>query len=221
LSILFFGGQYLLDHNSFFQIKRIVTNNPPDTLYCPDTIPIESYTQRVSKISGISVDKIKNKIFIVIIYSDDSTKTSDKWLKFLGQIESKCRIRAENGQYWGYWQMGTNARYSTGFGGVSKKDYLNSYDVQKASVIIYLKNNYKILSPYIKKYNNKVIRGYHLTTSGLLAMSHNCGPNGVINFLENGCIPNDSNIESTRYLTLGNYNVKDILSDEEHENKIK
>ena len=211
----FYSGKWILNHNSFFEVKRIVSKPIVDTLYCPDTIPIDNYIKRTSRIAGVSKEDILKKVYFVTFYSEDTLKTSDKWLKALGELESRQNPKAENGIYWGEWQMGPVARNSCGFGGVSKKEYLGSYDVQKANVIIYMKNNYRFLRPYLDKYNNKIIRGYHLTLSGMLAMAHNCDPQKFIIFLNSGCtiVPHDGNIPSTNYLTLGNYNVKELLTD--------
>jgi len=211
----FYGGKYILEHNSFFEVKRIVTSAPIDTLYCPDSIPIDNYVERTARIAGVTKDKIFKKVYFVTFYSEDTLKTPEKWLKALAELESRQNFKAENGQYWGAWQMGQGARSSVGFGGVSKKEFLGSQDVQKAAVIIYLKNNYRVLRPYLERYNNKIIRGYHLTLSGMLAMSHNCGTQGLITFLNSNCtvVPHDGNIPSSNYLTLGNYNIKELLTD--------
>lgn len=212
---LFYGGRFIIEHNNFFEVKRIVSKQRVDTLYCPDSIPLNSYIERTARIAGISKEKLLTRVSFAVFYSVDSLKTYDKWLKSLGELESRQNIKAENGQYWGYWQMGEYARRVCGFGGVSKKEYLSSYDVQKANVVIYLKKNYRELKPYLDKYNNKIIRGYHLTLSGMLAMSHNCGGGEFIKFLNSGCtyIPHDGNIASTNYLTLGNYNITELLKD--------
>jgi hypothetical protein len=211
---LFYGGRWILHHNSFFEIKRIVVNVPIDTLYCPDSIPIDNYIERTARIAGTTKEKIQQKVAFVTFYSIDSTKTADKWLKVLGQMESRCNIKADNGLgNWGYWQMGEYGRRVCGFGGVTKAEYLSSYEVQKANVIFYMKKNYKELKPYFDKYNNKIIRGYHFTLSGMLAMVHNCGGPAFIRFLNSGCtsIPMDGNMPSTNYLTIGNYNINDLL----------
>ena len=50
----------------------------------------------------------------------------------------------------------------------------------------------------------------------MLAMSHNCGVGEFIKFLNSGgtYIPVDGNgVKSTDYLTLGNYNIKDIIGE--------
>lgn len=212
-ALAFYGGKYIIENNSFFTVKRVVTNSPLDTIYVPDSISIEEYQRRIMRISSVSEDEMKSKLAFVTYYTLDTNKTAEKWLKRLAYLESKNNLDAINDQYWGMWQMGPSARKSVGFGGVSQKEYLASYEVQRASVIIYLKNNYRILKPYIMKYDNKMFRGHHLTMSGMLAMSHNCGPQGVINFLNNGYVPLDGGKPSTRYLSLGNYDVYELLAD--------
>jgi len=210
-----FGGKYILEHNNFFEIKRVVNNAKVDTIYVPDSIHIDDYIKRISNTLSIGKEELLKRIFFVTYYSEDTTKNAEKFLEMLSELESRKNFKAENGVYWGGWQMGPSARSSAGFGGVSKKEFLGSYEVQKAAVIIYLKRNHTILKPYLDKYNNKIIRGYHLTLSGMLAMSHNCGAQGLISFLNSGCtyIPHDGNIASTNYLTLGNYNIKEFLKD--------
>ena len=213
IGLIFFSGSYIINNNSYFSVKRIIANVPVDTIYVPDTISIEEYQRRIMRISDISKDEMVTRLAFITYYTVDTNKTAEKWLKRLAQIESNNKLTALNGDYWGMWQMGPGARKSVGFGGVSQKEYLASYDVQRASVIIYLKNNYRILKPYIMKYDNKMYRGHHLTMSGMLAMSHNCGPQGVINFLNSGYVPLDGGNPSTRYLSLGNYDVYDLLQD--------
>jgi len=213
---LFYGGRWVLRHNPFFEVKKVVIDTPIDTLYCPDSIPIDSYIERTARIAGTTKDKIMKKVAFVVFYSEDTTKTADKWLQALAELESHQNLKAENGSFWGAWQMGTGARASVGFGGVSKTAFLNSYEVQRAATVLYIKYNHKVLKNYLNKYNNKIIRGYHLTLSGMLAMAHNCGSQGLITFLNSNCtvIPHDGNIPSTNYLTLGNYNIKEFLEDE-------
>ena len=212
---LFYGGKFLLEHNNFFEVKRVITNTPMDTIYCPDSIPIDRYIERTARIAGTSKDKILKKVAFVTFYSEDTLKTAEKWLKALSQLESGQNPKAENGIHWGAWQMGARERASVGFGGVSKKDFMGSRDLQKAAVILYLKSNYRVLKPYLDRYNNRIIRGYHLTLSGMLAMSHNCGTQGLITFLNSNCtvVPHDGNMASTNYLTLGNYNIKELLTE--------
>jgi len=213
--LLIFGGKYVLEHNSFFEVKRLTSNKKMDTIYVPDSILLTSYIKKISNTLSIKENELLSKLYFVTYYSEDTNKNADKFLEMLSELESRKNFKAENGVYWGGWQMGPSARSSAGFGGVSKKEFLGSYEVQKAAVIIYLKRNYTILKPYLDKYNNKIIRGYHLTLSGMLAMSHNCGAQGLISFLNSGCtyIPHDGNIASTNYLTLGNYNIKEFLVD--------
>ena len=65
---------------------------------------------------------------------------------------------------------------------------------------------------YLKKYNNRIIRGYHLTTSGMLAMAHNVGADAVIGFLNSNCsnVPRDGNGPADRFLILGNYELSSL-----------
>jgi len=211
----FYGGKWLINHNSFFEVKRIVTAKKLDTVYVPDTISLSKYIKKISKSLSTDSASLVRRLAFVTYYTQDSTKNAERFLKMLAELESHQNIKAENGLHWGEWQMGKRERELCGFGGISKKDYLGSYNIQKANAIIYIKRNYVYLKPYLDKYDNRIIRGYHLTRSGMLAMSHNCGADGFIKFLNSNCtyVPHDGNIPSTNYLTLGNYNIKELLVD--------
>ena len=68
----------------------------------------------------------------------------------------------------------------------------------------------RIMYKYIQKYNNSNIGNYWITTSGILAMSHLCGPDATIKFLESrGKIvsKDGNNVNITRYLQFNNFNL--------------
>jgi hypothetical protein len=217
LGSFFFGGKYILEHNTFFQVQRIVEKFEKDTIYVPDTIPLNTYINKLSKSLSMDSSKLVNRVYFTVYYTRDTSKNFEKFLKMLAELESRQNQRAVNGEHWGYWQNSSNVRKQFGYGGVSKEDYLNSKAIQKENTIKYMKDNYLVLRPYLNKYENKIIRGYHLTLSGMIAMAHNCGPGGLRSFLNSNCtnVPHDGNIASTNYLTLGNYDIKELIEDPE------
>ena len=186
----------------------------PQSIYVPDTITMKDYIKTFSSKTGMNESQIIQNFEFITICTVDSTKTLKKWLERLGQIESGCNYKSRRigSQYLGYWQMGDAARRMAGFGSVSYEKFLNTPQIQDAAIISYTIENYKIIKTYLKKYDNKIIRGYHLTKSGMLAMSHNCGANDFIKFLNSNCtyIPRDQNGTSDRFLILGNYDVSSI-----------
>jgi len=184
------------------------------SIYVPDTIEMKVYLKDFISHTGLNESQILQKFEFITVYTVDSTKTLKKFLERLGQIESgnNYKSRRPGSQYLGRWQMGDGARRIIGFGSISYDKFLNTPEIQDAAVVLLLKYNYDYLKPYLKKYDNKIIRGYHLTKSGLMAMAHNVGADAVLNFLNSGCtnVPRDGNGPSDRFLILGNYDLSSL-----------
>ena len=184
------------------------------TIFVPDTIEMKTYLKNFTYHTGLNEAQILQKFEFITVYTVDSTKTLKKFLERLGQIESgnNYKSRRPGSQYLGRWQMGDGARRTIGFGSISYDKFLNTPEIQDAAVVLLLKYNYDYLKPYLKKYDNKIIRGYHLTKSGLMAMAHNVGADAVLNFLNSGCsnVPRDGNGPSDRFLILGNYDLSSL-----------
>lgn len=64
----------------------------------------------------------------------------------------------------------------------SAAEFLQNKHLQDTMMVKYLSSNYKTLKPYIKRYNNKTIKGVRVTTAGVLAAAHLGGPGSVINW---------------------------------------
>ena len=187
-------------------------------VYVPDTIVMKDYIKTFSAKIGMNESQIIRNFDFVTYYTIDSTKTLKKFLQILGQIESgnDYKKRRVGSQYLGRWAMGDAARRAAGFGTVTYEKFLNTPQIQDAAVVSYIIENYKVLKPYLRRYDNKIIRGYHLTISGMLAMAHNCGPDGVMKFLDSNCknVPSDANGTSDRFLILGNYDLSSLKPSE-------
>lgn len=218
---LYFAGKfgisttqnYLSNRFGWFK-NETVGINIVQSVYVPDTIDMKIYIKRFKNQTGLGDGDIVKKFEFVTVYTVDSTKTLKKFLERLGEIESRnnYKVRRPGSQYLGRWQMGDGARRTIGFGSISYDKFLNTPEIQDAAVVLLLKYNYNYLKPYLKKYNNKIIRGYHLTTSGLIAMAHNVGADAVVSFLNSGCsnVPRDGNGPSDRFLILGNYDLSSL-----------
>jgi hypothetical protein len=174
---------------------------PQLVIYVPDSVDTTIYKKQLCY----------TNIKFITIYTESPTKTLDEFRSKLGQIESgndyqSCR---DGSQYWGKYQFGSSARAIIGFEKITKEEFLNTPELQEAALLLLLKKNKEDLLDYIKKYNGKIIRGYHLTESGLLAMAHNVGSNEVKHFLNSECsyIPIDGNGPATKFLILGSYNL--------------
>ena len=173
--------------------------------------------------------KIVDKSINTVVYAD-TVNTLDNFLTRLAFIESHNNPRARHSyvivdksdkgidtifvysQYIGLYQMGNSARRAVGFHRVSEEEYLNSPALQRKAMILWLKYLKKELQPEIDKYDGQFIELYYMSESGILAMAHLCGPEGVRQFIKsNGrYIPTDGNGKrGTDYLQqYGRYNLE-------------
>jgi hypothetical protein len=173
--------------------------------------------------------KIVDNSINTVVYMD-TVNTLDNFLYKMAYIESSNNHRARRSyivvdisdkgvdsilvysQYIGLFQMGYSARQSIGLHKISEEEYLDSPELQKKSMILWLKYLKKELKPEIEKYDGKFVELYYITESGLLAMAHLCGAEGVRQFLRsNGrYIPSDGNGKrGTDYLQqYGRYNLE-------------
>jgi hypothetical protein len=213
---LYFGGYYV--GKSLFgyfgwNLEKTIYDTSKIQEYVPDTIPVDRRIKDLSVTLSLNENQIKKRFSFVVVYSIDSSKNLKKFLEVLGRIESggDYKSRRPNSQYLGKYQMGDAARKAIGFDKQSYETFLNTPLIQDAAVVLLLRHNYDYMKPYLKKYDNRIIRGYHLTESGMLAMAHNVGADAVIGWLRNNCpnnnVPKDGNGSADRFLILGNYNL--------------
>jgi len=148
----------------------------------------------------------------VVQNSSDTTHTLERFLYLLRQIElgNDYSRRRPGSQFLGAYQIGLSARKTIGLGGVSDEEFLKNKLLQDAAIIMLLKHNSKKLKKYIDRYDNRTIRGYWITKSGILAMAHNAGCGGVKQFFASGCrnSPKDGlDTKSAAYLTLSGFDI--------------
>ena len=218
--MLYFGGYYA--GKSLFGImgwnlEKVVYDVSKIQEYVTDTIPVERRIKDLSTSLSMNENQIKKRFSFIVVYTIDSTKTLSKFLDVLGKIESggDYKARRAGSQYLGKWQMGDDARRVAGFGEQSYEAFLNTPQLQDGAVILLLKHNYDYMKPYFKKFDNRIIRGYHITTSGMLAMAHNVSADAVLKWLKGGCqlgssVPRDGNGPADKFLILGNYDMSSL-----------
>lgn len=120
---------------------------------------------------------------IEIVYLEDSTKTMEAFLDKLGEMESRNNYKALNRfGYMGKYQIGFTALKQIGLGSVSKERFLNTPELQEAAMKMLLRENKRILSNYIGKYQSQTINGIYITESSILAAAQ-MAPAGTIKFL--------------------------------------
>lgn len=113
-------------------------------------------------------------------------KTLSEFLTDLGFRESGNRYDIVNSYgYLGKYQFHINTLRHLGYD-VTKKEFLDSPELQEEAMIALMEHNRKILKRYINQYHGKMINGVHITESGILAAAHLAGPGNVRKFFRLG-----------------------------------
>lgn len=127
-------------------------------------------------------------------------------------LESNLDYTVARGQYWGKYQIGTDARKEVGLGDMPKDIFLSNPAIQNWAMNQLILKNYEYLKSIIVDYNIPEVGGIrvgmHLVTiSGLIASAHLVGYLKVKEFIKsNGkLIAKDGNNKPlTDYLQLNN-----------------
>jgi len=150
---------------------------------------------------GVVEFKIKTPTFEI--------NETDLFLDAIGHYESSNRYKITNRfGYMGKYQFGKATLRGLGYE-VSRKEFLNSPEIQEQAMLDLLSHNKKILQTYIDYWDGKKINGKVITESGILAAAHLGGPGNVKKFFRDGKVFKDGNgTKITRYLTLfSGYNL--------------
>ena len=134
---------------------------------------------------------------------------TDLFLDAIGHYESSNRYHITNRfGYMGKYQFGKATLRGLGYE-VSRKEFLNSPEIQEQAMLDLLSHNKKILQKYIDYWDGKKINGKVITESGILAAAHLAGPGNVKRFLKEGKNFKDGNgTKLTTYLIhFSGYNL--------------
>jgi hypothetical protein len=113
-------------------------------------------------------------------------KTLSEFLTALGHRESGNRYDIVNSYgYLGKYQFHINTLRHLGYD-VTKKEFLDSPELQEEAMLALMDNNRRVLRRYIQLYHGKVINGVQITESGILAAAHLAGPGNVKRFFNKG-----------------------------------
>lgn len=195
------------------KVKKI---QKQDYTQYPIYIP-SSGDAKTDSLTILDYKKVLDKdIKYIIFYLKDPSKNYEKWKDNLSKLESgswenQYEARRENSQYWGKYQMGESARRSVKFENITWDKWKSNPEVQEAALRMWVDVLYQSLENDIKRYDGKILNGWSITESGIIAMAHNVGPEPVKNFLySNGKnVPKDgSGRDATRFLVLGNYDLQ-------------
>jgi hypothetical protein len=111
---------------------------------------------------------------------------TDLFLDALGFKESSNRYEVTNRYgYLGKYQFSRITLRNLGYD-VTKKEFLNSPELQERAMLDLLTHNKEILQSFIDRWDGQVYRGIEISESGILAAAHLAGPSRVKDFFRNG-----------------------------------
>jgi len=165
----------------------------------------------VEKISEIEVKEVVSIPVEIEVEVLEKIPNLDSFLDDLGHRESSNRYDVVNQYgYMGKYQFGNSTLKGLGYN-ISRKEFLNSPDIQEEAIVKLLKANKKVLKRQIKKYDGQLVNGVLVTESGLLAAAHLVGPGSVKKWVRNGRMFEDGNgIKLTEYIQTFNGYQLDI-----------
>lgn len=134
----------------------------------------------------------------------------NRFLHDIGHRESGNRYDIVNKfGYMGRYQFGKGTLKGLGFN-VTKKEFLNTPELQDSAMMALLNHNKEKLQQYIDIYGGKTIHGLEITESGILAAAHLGGQGSVKRFFKNGRVFKDANgTRITSYMKqFGGYDIK-------------
>lgn len=134
---------------------------------------------------------------------------TDSFLDAIAHSESSNRYKVTNRfGYMGKYQFHKQTLKDLGYK-VSKKEFLNSPELQERAMMDLLLSNKKSLGYRMEKWEGRRINGVKITESGILAAAHLAGVGNLINYMENGVEFKDGNGTSiVKYLTkFSGYNI--------------
>ena len=165
----------------------------------------------VEKISEIEIKEVVSIPVEIEVEVLEKIPNLNSFLDDLGHRESSNRYDVVNQYgYMGKYQFGKSTLKGLGYD-ISKREFLNSPEIQEEAIVKLLKANKKVLKRQIKKYDGKLVNGILVTESGLLAAAHLVGPGSVKKWVRNGRMFEDGNgIKLTEYIQTFNGYQLDI-----------
>ena len=160
------------------------------------------------QVKNLPITPISTPILISI--PEIEIDQTDSFLDAIANAESSNRYKVTNRfGYMGKYQFHKQTLKSLGYK-VSKKEFLNSPELQERAMMDLLLSNKRALGSRINKWEGRKVKGKRITESGILAAAHLGGVGNVIKFMEDGDDFKDGNGTSIiKYLTLfSGYNIK-------------
>lgn len=146
---------------------------------------------------------------ILISIPEIEIDQTDYFLNAIAYSESSNRYKVTNRfGYMGKYQFHKQTLKDLGYN-VSRKEFLNSPELQEQAMMDLLSSNKKALGSRIQRWEGRKVKGVRITESGILAAAHLGGVGNLINFMENDEDFKDGNGTSiVKYLTkFSGYNI--------------
>lgn len=144
----------------------------------------------------LNIAKMDTTLYVIkIIFPFDIKKDWKKYTQRVHNIEShglsdSASYFARNGQYWGRYQLGLEARNLAGIKrDMTFEEFANNPLLQEACFYGWMDHLKDIMQPEINKYSGRFMNGVQITESGILSMAHNAGTGACKAYLARGTNP--------------------------------
>lgn len=188
------GGLFVLDYLNIVHISKAIPKEKI-VIYLPD--------------GDSNIEKLSKTYNVKIFFPYDEKKDWKEFKSRVQYIEShglsdSSSYSACNGQYWGRYQLGYQARKLSGLGDISFKDFSTNPQLQEGVFLAWIRFIRMAMASEINKYCGKYIDGIEITESGIIAMTHNAGSGAVRSYLQRG---GGNPPGGLRFLKIGGYNL--------------
>jgi hypothetical protein len=176
---------------------------------CSGVMGFSYVLRQIQEPLNVEIRPITQMSFIPFEDFEFEIDETDSFLDAIAYSESSNRYKVTN--RWGYmgkYQFHKQTLKDLGYK-VSKKEFLNSPELQERAMMDLLLSNKKSLGYRMEKWEGRRINGVKITESGILAAAHLAGVGNLINYMENGVEFKDGNGTSiVKYLTkFSGYNI--------------
>jgi hypothetical protein len=176
---------------------------------CSGVMGFSYVLRQIQEPLNVEIRPITQMSFIPFEDFEFEIDETDSFLDAIAHSESSNRYKVTNRfGYMGKYQFHKQTLKDLGYK-VSKKEFLNSPELQEQAMMDLLLSNKKSLGYRMEKWEGRRINGVKITESGILAAAHLAGVRNLINYMENGVEFKDGNGTSiVKYLTkFSGYNI--------------
>jgi len=144
----------------------------------------------------LNIAKMDTTLFVIkIIFPFDPKKDWKKYTQRVHSIEThgttdSASYHQRNGQYWGRYQLGIEARNISGIKrDITFEEFASNPLIQEAAFFAWIRFLKDQMQPEINKYSGRFMNGVQLTESGIISMAHNAGIGACRSYLARGTNP--------------------------------